>query len=102
MSAFTDRLYASWLGVNGCQQRRRGYGAQPHGSEAKLRPINDRFSKPCPVAPYRPVSAVDATSRNGLQRANDAASRPEKQAVLTPRSALFLPSSEKSSINSKA
>lgn len=33
MSAFTDRLYASWLRVNG--QSRPGYGAKPHGSEAK-------------------------------------------------------------------
>lgn len=33
VSAFTDRLYASWLRVNG--QSRPGYGAKPHGSEAK-------------------------------------------------------------------
>jgi hypothetical protein len=48
------------------------------------------------------MPATDATSRTGSQRANDAASRPEKQAVLASQRALFLPALEKSSTQSKA
>jgi hypothetical protein len=48
------------------------------------------------------MPATDATSRTGSQRANDAASRPEKQAVLPSQRALFLPALEKSSTQSKA
>jgi hypothetical protein len=48
------------------------------------------------------MPAVGATSRTGSPRASDAAPRPEKQAVLTSASALFLAAPEKSSMNSKA
>lgn len=108
MSTFTDRLYLTWLDANrrgGCL--RPGYGARPHVSEAKRRE-GYPSGQPSPhrscgqSRPARPMPATDATSRTGSQRANDAASRPEKQAVLASQRALFLPALEKSSTQSKA
>ena len=108
MTTFTDRIYLTWLHVN---RRgggpRPGYGARPHVSEAKRRegyPSGQLSPRPrCGQSrPARPMPATDATSRTGSLRANDAASRPEKQDVLASQCALFLPALEKSSTQSKA
>ena len=108
MSAFTDRLYCTWLH---CHQRggapRPGYGAQPHVSEAKRRegyPTGQLSPhRSCGQSrPARPMPAVGSTSPTGSLRATDAASRPDKPAVLASHRALFLPALEKSSTESKA
>lgn len=100
MSAFTDRLYRQWVASTG------GHGGRgPHGSEAKRREgyPNDQGQAPqtqrrrCAVGQS---PAMEAPSRNGAPRAKDAASRPEKPDVLTSGNAIFLPSSEKSSVKS--
>ena len=72
MSSFTDRLYRAWLG---------GYGAQPHAKRREGYPSGQ--AKP-PETCHRPYStwrssAGQVTTRDGSQRAKDAASRPEKQ-----------------------
>ncbi len=84
-----------------------GYGAWPHVSEAKRRegyPSGQRLPRDsiAGMRPARPWRAACATSRLRMLRANDAASRPEKQAVLASQCALFLPALEKSSIKSKS
>ncbi len=105
MSSFTDRLYATWLSANGCHQSRRGYGAQPHASEAKRRegyPTGQTVppETQTPARPARPWRVKGAPSRNGSPRANDAASRPEKPAAGLPAASPFLPEAEKSSAKS--
>lgn len=104
MSAFTDGLYTSWLRSNGCQRGRLGHGAQPHGGRLEGYPTNQTTRADTSSArrtTWRcPVKSVP--SRDGSQRAKDAASCPEKPAVQTPPSALFLPGAEKSSIETKA
>jgi len=105
MSAFTERLYLTWLGSNGCTQTRRGYGGyRPHVKRREGYPIGQLLPRPSSgqSRPARPMPATDATSRTGSLRATDAASRPEKQAVLPSQRALFLPALEKSSTQSKA
>jgi hypothetical protein len=106
MNAFTDRLYWTWLH---CHQRggapRPGYGALPHVSEATRRegyPTGQRLPHRGygPMRPARPMPAVGSASRDGSQRATDAASRPDKPAVLASQRALFLPALEKSSTKS--
>ena len=93
MSALTDRIYRTWLASNGS----RGYGAPPHESEAKRRggvtdrptavqKFERRATGPCGV-----VAFCVATSRTGSQRANDAASRPEKPAVQSLPHSPFYP-----------
>ena len=61
MSALTDRLYASWLRANGHQGQRRSGG----------------MGVVTPMVTNRPPT-LSIPSRDGLQRANDAASRHEK------------------------
>jgi len=105
MSAFTDRLYLTWLGSNGCTQTRRGYGGyRSHVKRREGYPTGQPSPRPgCGrLRPARPMPATDATSRDGSQRANDAASRPDKPDVLASQCALFLPALEKSSTESKA
>lgn len=87
MSAFTDRLYREWL---------RGYGAQPHGSEAQRSegyPMNQpkRLHSLRPLPAACPSSARNATTRTGTPCAKDATSRPDKPAVPASRPPLFLP-----------
>jgi hypothetical protein len=93
MSAFTERLYLTWLRSNGCVQSRRGYGAQPHGRRREGYPTDQRtpLESIKPVRPARPVPGSGATSRDGSPRAIDAVTRPEKPAVLTPKNTLFCP-----------
>jgi hypothetical protein len=103
MSAFTERLYSTWLRSNGCAQRRRpGFGAAPQAGRREGYPNGQTSSQDTchqPRTTWRfPASA--AGSREGLPRANDAASCPEKPAVLTPDTPVFLPCPEKSSIKS--
>ena len=103
MSAFTDGLYTSWLRSNGCHVR-RGYGAQPHGRRLEGYPTNQ--TTPADTSGARRTTGClpvnGAPSRDGSQRAKDAAARHEKPAVQTPPSAIFLPGAEKSSIETKA
>lgn len=75
MSAFTDRIYSTWV---------RGYGAPPHGSEAK-RPEGypmDQTKRQrsrgqtCPARPLRPA---DTSTRLRTLCASDATSCPEKR-----------------------
>ena len=100
-----DRPFLSWLRAHGGVPTRPGYGAQPHGSEAKRRagyPLGQAKQvkgQSCRVTTGRlPVKC--ATSQDGSPRASDAALRPEKPAVQALPSALFLPGAEKSSIKS--
>lgn len=64
----------------------RGYGAQPHGERREGYP-NDQATpaerQTCARTTWR-ICTSAAASREGLQRANDAASRPEKQDVQKP------------------
>lgn len=98
MSAFTNRLYRSWSFQNGYSGPRargqRGYGVQPHGSEAKRHegyPIDQTVPPGTLKAthPARPMPTMNILSRIGLQCASDATSRPEKPAVLNPGHAFF-------------
>lgn len=105
MSAFTDRLYASWLktqhrGPSG----RSGYGAAPHAERREGYPTgqtNPPESCSRPRTTWR-YPACSAGTRDGSPRASDAAPRPERQAVGLPAASPFLPEAEKSSIESKA
>lgn len=93
MSAFTDRLYASWLGVNGRARRSPGYGAQPHGSEAK-RPEGYPSGLLSPAkahpSPHNPGSQHATDARTWAQPSRPAAahSRPEKPVLDVRVSAL--------------
>ena len=98
-----DRPFLSWLRTYGGIPARPGYGAQPHGSEAKRRAgytlgQANQSGRPGGLCKAGPLPVRGATSRDGLLRAKDAALRPEKPEVQTPSSALFLPGAEKSSI----
>ncbi len=91
-----DRLFLTWLRANGGLPVRPGYGAQPHGSEAKRRagyPHGQaKQSDTChaPTTTGRlPTSA--AASRAGTPCAKDATSRPEKPAVQSLPHSPFLP-----------
>jgi len=80
-----------------------GYGARPHGRRREGYPTDQATptgSPNCPRTTWRfPVKG--APLRAGSQRATDAASRHEKQAVGIPVASPFLPSTEKSSIKSR-
>ena len=71
----------------------RGYGAQPHGRRCEGYPNNQ--ATPAKNQGWRrstgssPASA--AASRDGLQCAHDATSRPEKPVFKTPRAPFFYP-----------
>lgn len=105
MSAFTDRLYSSWLRAqHRAPSGRSGYGAQPHAGRREGYPngqtdTQDTCQRPRTTWRF-PASA--AGSRDGSPRANDAAPRPERPAAGLPAAAPFLPELEKSSIESKA
>jgi hypothetical protein len=61
----------------------RGYGAQPHGERREGYPSDQTTPaerQTCGRTTWR-IRASGTASRDGLQRANDAASRPEKQDV---------------------
>jgi hypothetical protein len=92
MSAFTDRLYLTWLAGNGCKVS-RGYGARPHGQRREGYPSGQTVPPVTPrqQPPARPMPVKVATSRSGSPRANDAASRPEKPAVLPSAAPFFYP-----------
>jgi hypothetical protein len=93
VSAFTDRLYASWLRVNGQSLRLPGYGAQPHGSEAKP-PKGYPQGQPSPAkahqGPNNPqrIPTAAAGTRAQLSCSAAANSRPEKQVLAVRASAL--------------
>lgn len=100
-----DRPFLAWLRTHGGVPVRPGYGAQPHGSEAKRRAgyplgqtkqVNDQA---CRMTTGR-MPVKGAPPQDGSPRANDAALRPEKPAVPGLTCALFLPGAEKSSIKS--
>lgn len=93
MSALTDRIYREWLA------RRSGYGASPHAERREGYPTGQ--AQPQDTC-HRPITtwrhpASQATSRDGSQRAKDAASRPEKQPAGVQTAPLFLHKLEKSS-----
>jgi cell wall assembly regulator SMI1 len=100
VSHFTDKLYRAWLVGHGAGQgRRSGYGAQPHAERREGYPTGQTQQ---PETCHRPRTtwrhpASQATTREGSQRAKDAASRPEKPAVGVPAASPFLPLQEKSS-----
>jgi hypothetical protein len=81
-----DRIRASATAIEHQLTRQSGYGAQPHGSEAK-RPEGYPMDQPKPhrshgpSRPTRPLRPAAATSRAGIPRTTGAASRPEKPAV---------------------
>ena len=93
MSAFTDRLYSSWLRVNGQSRRLPGYGAQPHGSEAKRREgyptgqLSPAQAHQRPNNPQRiPTAAAGTRAQPSCPAGAD--SRPEKQVLAVRASAL--------------
>lgn len=93
MSTFTDRLYSSWLGINGRTPRLPGYGAQPHGSEAKRRegyPTGQPTPAKTHPSPHNPGSppATDARTRAQPSCPTDAHSCPEKPVLAVRASAL--------------
>lgn len=93
MSAFTDRLYASWLGVNGRARRSPGYGAQPHGSEAKQPegyPSGSLSPAKAHPSPHNPGGQHATDARTRAQQSCPAAahSRPEKPVLAVRASAL--------------
>ena len=92
MSAFTDRLYLTWLAGNGCTVS-RGYGARPHDRRREGYPIGQPVPhRGCGQSrPARPMPTTLDSSRTGSPRANDAASRPDKPAALHPAASLFYP-----------
>ncbi len=102
MSAFTDRLYRTWVTSHASP----GYGAKPHVSEAKRRggipdrPTHDQVLQRMKKGPCGLAAGCAATSRTGAQCATDATSRPEKPVFKSLPNAVFLPGTEKSSIKS--
>lgn len=108
MSSFTDRLYSTWVNNNCTDRTRRGcsgYGAEPHGSEAKRRegyPTGLRrpglANASTHTARRWPTTAASARPPAGECRGPG--SCPEKQAAGVPTVPPFLPEPEKSSIKS--
>lgn len=93
MTAFTDRLYSSWLGINGRTPRLPGYGAQPHASEAKRRegyPTGQPTPAKTHPSPHNPqrIPTPAAGTRAQPSCLTDAHSRPEKQVLEVRASAL--------------
>jgi len=94
MSAFTDRLYSSWLGINGRTPRLPGYGAQPHGSEAKRRegyPTGQPTPAKAHQGPHNPqriTTTPAAGTRAQPSYPTNAHSRPEKPVLAVRASAL--------------
>lgn len=87
--AVMARSVEKWSG-----RRASGYGAQPHGSEARRRegyPTDHSKQSESANATGRawPMPVKDATPRKGSQCAKDATSRPEKQVFTTPRAPFF-------------
>lgn len=77
MSAFTDRLYRAWSAQNGDRSAKRinrGAGYPTHHAKPTGRCYVGLVAKPEPCS--------IATPRDGLQRASDAATRPEKPVLL--------------------
>lgn len=99
MSAFTDKIYRAWLNHQ-APSGRSGYGAHaPHDERREGYPTGQANQ---PDSCCRPRTtwrhpASSAGSRERSPRANDAASRPEKQAVGVPTASPFLHQPEKSS-----
>lgn len=71
----------------------RGYGAQPHGRRCEGYPNNQ--ATPAKPQGWRLTTgrlrSSAAASRDGLQCAHDATSRPEKPVFKTPRAPFFYP-----------
>lgn len=90
---------ADLAGHRSVKGRRSGDGALPHAERREGYPTGQAQQQDtghAPVTTWR-HSAGQATSRDGLQRAKDAASRPEKQSAGVPTASPFLHKLEKSS-----
>lgn len=99
MSAFTDKIYRSWLSSRQAPSGRSGYGAAPHAERREGYPTGQANQ---PDTCHRPITtwrhpASPAGARDGSQRAEDAASRPEQQSAGVPTVSPFLHKPEKSS-----